>query len=569
QTSDGRLVVTYNGEIYNYPELRRELESLGHVFRTHHSDTEVLLHGYRQWGEDLPVRLNGMWAFAIYDQSSDRLFLSRDRFGKKPIYYTRQNGTFAFASELTALLKHSRVTASVSQLGLKKYFAYGFIPSPQTIFTGIHKLPGGHNLVVDMKLHEYRERAYWEFVLEPEESPQDENVLNEQLHELLKQAVERRLISDVPLGVFLSGGLDSSAVAALAGRALGGRRLKTFSIGFTDPSFDESEYARMAAASVNSEHHEEVFSMEQAKSLLPEIATRLDEPMGDSSILPTFLLCRSAGRHVKAALGGDGGDELFAGYDPFLALRFADLYDRFTPRPVHKAIRLVMSRWPASHGYMAWSFRIKRTLRGLSYPWAIRNPVWLGPLEPSELDELFMEPVDVEEVYSEAISVWEKGTATSPVDRTLQFYTRLYLCDDILVKIDRAGMMNSLEVRAPFLDIDLINFVRRLPKEYKIRGRVTKYLLRKTVAQMVPEAIIHRPKKGFAPPIGRWLAEERWPWPENVKETFFHPGYLKARLEEHRRGYDDHRGFLWNAWLLSMMGLKQRAGSHAPVTGQL
>ncbi|MFH0821781.1 MAG: asparagine synthetase B, partial [Pseudomonadota bacterium] len=195
QTSDGRLVVTYNGEIYNYPELRRELESFGHVFRTHHSDTEVLLHGYRQWGEDLPVHLNGMWAFAIYDQSSNRLFLSRDRFGKKPIYYTRQNGTFAFASELTALLKHSRVTASVSQLGLKKYFAYGFIPSPQTIFTGIHKLPGGHNLVVDMKLHEYRERAYWEFVLEPEESPQDENVLNEQLHELLKQAVERRLIS--------------------------------------------------------------------------------------------------------------------------------------------------------------------------------------------------------------------------------------------------------------------------------------------------------------------------------------------------------------------------------------
>jgi asparagine synthase (glutamine-hydrolysing) len=250
-------------------------------------------------------------------------------------------------------------------------------------------------------------------------------------------------------------------------------------------------------------------------------------------------------------------------------LRLATLYDRLTPKPVHEAIRLVMSRLPASHGYMSWTFRVKRALRGLSYPWPLRNAVWLGPLSPAELDELFLEPVDVEAVYEEAILAWDRGELSDPVDRTLQFYTRLYLSDNILVKVDRAGMMNSLEVRSPFLDIDLVDFVRRLPSSYKVRGRTTKYLLKKTMAKVLPTRIINRQKRGFAVPIGRWMAENDCRWPDHNDGGFFNVGFLKDRLAEHKLCRDDHRLFLWNAWLLSMMGVKTRTGIHASPPGQL
>ena len=251
----------------------------------------------------------------------------------------------------------------------------------------------------------------------------------------------------------------------------------------------------------------EYLSLDKSAALLDDIAARLDEPMGDSSILPTFLLCREARRQVTVALGGDGADELFAGYDPFKALYWAELYGRLVPKPIHAAIRMVMARLPTSHRNMSLDFRIKRTLRGLSYPRHFWNAIWIAPLEPTDIAELFGEPVDLEEVYAEAIEYWENCHQDNLTDKTLQFFTKLYLQDDILVKVDRASMMNSLEVRAPFLDIDLVDFVRRIPSDYKCRGGQTKYILKKALEPVLPSNILHRSKKGFGIPIGKWFQE--------------------------------------------------------------
>jgi len=551
-TMDKQLVVSFNGEIYNYPELWLELESKGHVFNTHHSDTEVLLHGFREWGNELPNKLNGMWAFAIYDRKRKTLFLSRDRFGKKPLFYTIQNGTFAFASELSSLIKHSYITASMSCRSLKKYFAYGFIPAPNSLYEKIHKLPGGYNLVFNVNNFELNIQKYWDFVLEPFDSiPENpEEKWGEQLRELVKRAVERRLMSDVPLGVFLSGGIDSSAVTAFAVECTGSEKVKTFSIGFREKSFDESGYAENIAKIFRTNHHMKVHSMEGSINRLPEILTKLDEPIGDSSLLPTYLLCRETRKHVTVALGGDGGDELFAGYDPFKALRLAEFYSTVVPRPVHQAVRMAVALLPVSHRNISLDFKLKRTLRGLSYPKHLWNSVWLGPLEPNELDELFQEPTDIEDVYSEAIDQWDACSQDNIVDKTLQFYTRLYLQDDILVKADRASMMNSLEVRAPFLDTDVVDFARRVPHTWKYRNGQTKYILKKALEPILPRDVLYRSKKGFGTPIGEWFANGQVKWEENINIPFLNKDFINKRIMQHKQGVADHRLFLWNMMIM-------------------
>jgi asparagine synthase (glutamine-hydrolysing) len=291
--------------------------------------------------------------------------------------------------------------------------------------------------------------------------------------------------------------------------------------------------------------------MEGSRELLPVIVRRLDEPMGDSSLLPTYLLCRMARRYVTVALGGDGGDELFAGYDPFRALTYARLYEKLVPRPVHAAIRLAAARLPTSLANLSLDFKIKRALRGLSYPRFLWNSVWLGPLEPRELDELFGEPTDLEEIYEEAIASWDNCRQGSLVDRTLQFYVNLYLQDDILVKADRASMMNSLEVRSPYLDIDLVDFVRRIPSAYKFRRGETKYLLKKSLEPVLPRENLYRAKKGFGVPIGRWIRDGYLAFAPYAADGLLNPGFIHRQLAQHRQGRADHRAFLWNAWLLA------------------
>ena len=547
---DRSVGVIFNGEIYNHLELRATLVAKGHVFHTDHSDTEVLIHGYEEWGADLPLRLNGMFAFAVYDAARKQLFFARDRFGKKPLYYSYRSGLFCFASELKGVLRHSGVKADISKRSLQKFFAYGFIPAPHSLYQNIYKLPGGHRMIYDLNSETVRVEKYWEFTIQPmDEIPrQPEVVWGEELVHLLSQAVKRRLMSDVPLGIFLSDGIDSSAILAFAAAQMPPEKIQTFSIGFHEPSFDESGYARAVAKHFGTDHHEELLSMDRARGLVSHVLGRLDEPLGDPSIIPTYQLCEFSRKYITVALSGDGGDELFAGYDPFKALRLANWYSKLVPAWMKGGVRALAELLPVSEKNMGLDFKIKRGLRGASYPPQLWNPVWLGPLDPDEVSDLFNEPVAVEDIYEEAIHAWETSSADNVVDKTLEFYTRLYLQDDILMKADRASMMASLEVRAPFLDNDVVEFARKIPHQFKYRDGQTKYILKKALQDIVPHEVLYRKKKGFGIPLTRWLRT----WEEDdfnrTAPAYTDPAWVHARLSEHKAGKQDHRLFLW-CWL--------------------
>jgi asparagine synthase (glutamine-hydrolysing) len=549
-TLDGQLVITFNGEIYNHVELRRELEQLGHRFKTDHSDTEVLLYGYRQWGANLLDRLNGMWAFAIYDRAKGELFLCRDRFGKKPLYFFGDDRSFAFASELTALSLHPLVPKSTSTTGLKKLFAYGFVPAPHSLLDRVHKLPAGHYMTVSRAELRAASHKYWEFKIDPfEKVPKNpERDWGEELITRLSEAVRRRLQADVPVGVFLSGGIDSTLIATLATRHHPG--IESFSIGFEDKSFDEREFARLAARSTGTTHHEEILFGGRCTAWGLETAEKLDEVFGDSSLLPTALVSRLARRRVTVALSGDGGDELFAGYDPFKGLRPARAYHAITPRRLHRALRSAVDRMPVSHANMSFDFKIKRMLRGLSYPREQWLPVWMAPLEVGEINALFGSKIDPENLYSEAIAAWNDDSARNDVDRATQFFVRLYLQDDILTKTDRASMIHHLEARAPFLDIDFVNFARRIPSSYKLRGERSKYILKSAARGLIPDAIIDRRKKGFGAPIGTWFRNDSLQLKVTSPPSELNWNWITRRLREHRSRIRDDRLMLWCAWML-------------------
>jgi asparagine synthase (glutamine-hydrolysing) len=564
---DGKVAVVFNGEIYNHLELRAELQAAGHRFKSDHSDTEVLVHGYEEWGDELPLRLNGMFAFAVYDARCRRLFLARDRFGEKPLYYMVQNGAFAFASEVTALAAHSHLRFTIDPLGLQKFFALGFTPAPNTIYRDCRKLPAGHALSFDLTDRSVASRSYWRFALHPDQNlgARDEPRLGEELRGLVLQAVRRRLISDVPLGVFLSGGMDSTAVVAAAVRCRPAAMLDTFTVGFTDPSFDESGFARQAAAFYGTRHHEERLDLAVAQRLIQPVLGRLDEPLGDASILPTFLVSRFARREVAVVLTGDGGDEMFAGYDPFKALLPARLYAALVPKAMHRRLRRLADLLPISRRNMSFDFKLKRFLGGLSYPAPYWNPVWLAPLQPGDMADLLNETASIEEVYREVLESWEESPEAGLVDRTLAFYTRFYLPDDVLMKVDRASMMNSLETRAAFLDNDLVAFCQRLPARFKFSGGRGKRLLRRALRGMVPDTILQRPKKGFGVPVSRWLRE--LPAPEEAGLTGVRDGAAAQLWREHTQGRKDNRLAVWCCLSLQHHAAGMRQAATVAKTG--
>jgi asparagine synthase (glutamine-hydrolysing) len=546
----GDIGVVFNGEIYNHRELRRTLEAAGHRFRSSHSDTEVLVHGWREWGEGLPVRLNGMFAFAIYDRARGRLFMARDRFGEKPLFVYRQPGRIAFASELSALLRHSGIAAEIDPRALQKFFAWGFFPSPHALYRHCRQVPSGTSLLYALDDDLVRERRYWKFRLDPDRSLSDGDVprLAEELRALFAQSVERRLMSDVPLGLFLSGGIDSGAVLAAATRAIPAGQVHAFTIGFTEPSFDESQHAQRLAAHFGVRHHLEMLELEDARELLPEVLGRLDQPLGDPSILPTYLLSRFTRRHVTVALSGDGGDELFAGYDTFDALTPAKIYAWLMPRALHRGLRRLADLLPISSRNMSLDFKLRRALTGLSWPQAYWNPVWLSPADPQTIREIFEEPLTADDLYSEALDLWAEGRGDL-LDKTLEFYTNFYLTDDILTKVDRAAMMVSLESRAVFLDNDLVEFCRRLPGRFKLRNGRRKWLLKKALEAWMPSETLARRKKGFGIPLAKWLRQ--WPAPTVnglLDGSQLKPQLLDARWRRHAGGEADERLLLF-AWL--------------------
>lgn len=546
---DASIGVVFNGEIYNHALLRSGLEERGHRFTSHHSDTEVLIHGWREWGEDLPKHLNGMFAFTIVDRVNRRLFSARDRFGEKPFYYIKKDGLFAFASEINALARHAKINLELDIRHVQKYFAYGYVPAPNTIYKDIQKLSGGTYVDYNYSTKKIGVGTFTEFQLQQDETLMRRSVedLAEEFWELFSNSVSRRLMSDVPLGVFLSGGIDSTAVLAAMSEHKDMTTVSTFTVGFKESTFDESDFALAVANHFGTKHHREILDLPKAQRLLDEVLPKIDEPIADASIIPTYLLASFTRQHVTVALSGDGGDELMAGYDPFAALRPGLAYQRVVPHKFHRLVKSLVSHLPASPKNMSLEFKLKKTLNGLSYPPSLWNPVWLSPLLPELVAELFSDPLSVEELYSEAIVQWEKNSELDTIDRSLAFYTKFYLENDILPKVDRASMLNSLESRAVFLDNDLVDFICRLPNCFKLRGNVRKFLLKEALKHKIDSRILNRKKKGFGIPTASWLRKIGQP---QVGTELF--GIEQKKLDEmwseHASGEADHRLFLWG-WL--------------------
>lgn len=549
---DQKVWVIFNGEIYNFRELKVELEALGHHFKTQ-SDTEVIVHAYEEYGEGCFSHFNGMFAIGIWDEIRRRLVLARDRLGKKPLYYAILNNWFLFASELKAMLAYPHFPRKIDLLSLRKYLFYEFIPTPHSIFKDTRKLPSASYLIYeDGKVVI---KKYWSPFYErrKEENLSEDEVVERIIH-LLSQSVRRRLISDVPLGIFLSGGIDSSAVAAFAQKEVPGK-VKTFSIGFEDPSFDESKFATLVSRYLETDHHEQKMTPEEMLQIVPKIPDLLDEPMGDASILPTYLLSKFTRNHVTVALGGDGGDELFAGYPTYLAHKFANPYQQYFGF-LHPLITSLGNLLPVSDDNISFDFKVKKFLSGIGHPDGVRNYLWLGSFNFSEIDKIlspsFHHSFDRNQLVEEIVA-YEKEFPLRDRMTFLQFLDlRLYLQESILVKVDRASMACSLEVRAPFLDYELVEWVMGLSSRLKVRRLTLKYILKKAMNGLLPPEIIHRPKKGFGVPIAKWVKGplkdlfQEFLSPERIRrEGVLNPVYVATLLEEHLNNKVDHRKKLW------------------------
>jgi len=567
---DSTVWVTQNGEIYNYREVRDQLVAAGHRFNTQ-SDTEVLVHGYEEWGESVVERINGMFAFAVLDLRRNSLFLARDRVGIKPLHYAVDGRRLVFASELKALLRDPALRREIDPVALDQYLANEFVPSPRCIVQGICKLEPGHTLTWSVAESVARSRRYWRPELTPDPAIASMTVDQrcEGLRAALRESVRKELISDVPLGVFLSGGIDSSAVAATMTQ-LGGE-VKSFSVGFSERSFDEAPYARLVARHLGTEHHELTLEPGMLLGLIPRLATLLDEPLGDASIIPTYLLSAFTRQHVKVALGGDGGDELFAGYPTLQAHRLAGYYLR-APRALRRGlVEPVVRRLPVSRDNLSFDFRAKRFVGGAAYPVAERHQRWMGSFLEEDRQALFSR--DLRDSLPSSGPAPAIDGAGDPLNQVLLMDMRGYLENDILVKLDRASMMASLEGRVPLLNNDFVSFALRLPLDMKLHGMKSKYLFKRALHGMLPEKILNRPKKGFGIPVAEWfrgplkdqmlsvLSPERM-----VRQGFFDPAAVKRLIEDHLEGQRDNRKQLWTLFAFELWHDGYKSGAH-PVKG--
>jgi asparagine synthase (glutamine-hydrolysing) len=561
---DGRVWVVMNGEIYNHRALRAELEAAGHVFRTR-ADTEVLVHGWEQWGEELPERLLGMFAFAVCDARDGTLMLCRDRFGQKPLYFAETADALVFASEMRALRRHPGVWSRIDRRVLAKYLAYEMVPWPHAILEGVKKVPPGHRVLVRGGRVVSSSRYYaLRFEPKPAISVEDAKA---GLWQHLTRSVQSQLMSDVPLGIFLSGGVDSSALVAAVRAVDPGGKLVTFSIGFDEPSFDESPFAAEVARAFGTDHRVRMFTAAELRETVRELPRLLDEPFADSSLLPTYLLSRFARETVTVTLGGDGGDELLAGYDTFAAHRYARLWNAFVPRFVERGlVRPAVGLLPLRTANMSLDFRARQFLRGARLPEAMRSWGWMAAFHPDEISELLPGSQErYESLFEELAEVERAEPARDPIDRQVRTLVRTYLAEDILTKVDRASMAVSLEVRAPFLDHELADWVNRLPGDMKMRGRQKKWLLRETLRGRLPDAILDRRKKGFGIPLAKWLRGELREWAASALDglgaDLGHVVDAKAArrlLDDHAAGRADHRKRIWTLVCLAVWARAQR-----------
>lgn len=558
---DRSVIVMMNGELYNYREVRRDLEKLGHKFTTH-SDTEILPHLYEEYGEGLVDHVNGMYAFSLWDTRRKKLIIARDRFGEKPLYYGVFAGKLIWASEPKALLAHPAVKPEIDLNALRHYVSFDYVPAPMSIYKGVSKLPAAHMLVVENG--EIRVRRYWDLKWEqgssgknggvPAKAQRRKEEAAGELRELLSDAVRMRLVSDVPLGILLSGGIDSSTVAAFATQHAT-ERVKTFSIGFEEDSFDESRYARRVAKHLDTEHYEDKLSAATAGDLISDIGHWLDEPMSDGSLIPTYLLARFVRKYVTVALGGDGGDELFAGYPMYYAHGVAAKYNAIPAFIRRSLIEPVVNALPVSTDNMSFDYKAKRFVRAANLSEVERHHSWFGSFSIDQQSSLFTKDVLATtdaDIYRGVRELVGGFKAKEVVERMQYADINFYLAEDILTKVDRAAMAVSLETRAPFLDPRVAQFAASIPLEYKLRGKSGKVILKEAMKDLLPHEILHRPKKGFGIPIAEWLKGRLNPLLHDMLDAdrlrtqgLFDPGYVARLIREHETGAASHHKELW------------------------
>jgi len=551
---DESVWVVFNGEIYNFLELRRDLESRGHRFYTH-SDTEVIVHLYEELGADCVKKLRGMFAIALYDRTRRRLLLARDRLGKKPLHYAQSGGRLLFASEMKALLAVAPQLAEVNPEGLLQYFYFGYIPDPLTVFQQIHKLPPGHLLEYDGDRCSIRQ--YWDVPAYGTQAKMSEEECLQELERKLADAVRMRLISDVPLGALLSGGVDSSIVVALMARASRGP-VKTFSIGFRADEFNESVHARRVAERFGTEHQELLVEPHMGETL-QFLSEMLEEPFGDSSMLPTYYVCRMARQQVTVALSGDGGDELFAGYDRYhvaMSHRHFDHVPDWMGRMYRQ--RLHHRLPPGTYGKnRAWNASLsarERYLDDISILPALHR-------EKNFFTEEFLQSASrLPDPFVQFRRFYDDAPASDALSKLLYLDTKTYLAGDILTKVDRMSMATSLEVRVPMLDHEFVEWVAALPIGWKSQNGTRKYLLKKLAERLgVPATSLHRPKQGFALPLVQWMKNELKEQllsvllePQSLQRGYFKPAAVRTLLSEHLRGRRDRSGLLWRMLVLEL-----------------
>lgn len=506
-TPDKTKWIIFNGEIYNYQELRSDLEKQGHAFYTK-SDTEVVLHLYDKYGPDCVKHLRGMFAFAIWDERKETLFLTRDRVGKKPLLYSHQpNGNLIFASEFRALLAHPEVGKEVDYEAIHHYLSYLCVPAPLTAFKQIRKLEPAHWLI--WKNGEIKTERYWQPDFNKKIDISVEEAEEETLR-ILREAVKLRMISEVPLGAFLSGGVDSSAVVALMAEA-SETPVKTFSIGFEEQDFSELKYAKRVAEHIGADHHEFIVKPD-ALDVLPTLVEHYGEPYADSSAIATYYVAKETRKHVTVALNGDGGDESFAGYERYFAMRLAEKYNKI-PQFLRKSIvEPAVNLFPASELKRSRARDMKRFVKAASLPKAERYFRWMSCLDRQTKERIytphFKDQVKTAETANFLNSWFSHANGLGVVDTAMFVDQMTYLPNDLLVKVDIASMAVSLEARSPFLDHKLIEFAASLPEKIKLQGVETKSLLKKVASRLVPKEVLYRPKMGFGVPYGSWLRGE-------------------------------------------------------------
>ena len=495
--------IVYNGETYNFPELRADLESRGHRFYTK-TDTEVVIHLYDEMGADCVQKLRGMFALAIYDKVKRKLILARDRLGKKPLHYALAGDKLYFASEIKSILAVAPDLAEVNAQGLHEYLYYGYVPDPLTAFTGIHKLPPGH--LLEFEKGEIRIRQYWDLPAYNTHTPKSEEECLEELEHRLLEATRIRLISDVPLGAFLSGGTDSSTVVALMARA-SSAPVKTFSIGFKKDDFNEADYARIVARKFGTDHHEMILEPDVVQTV-EHLTSTLEEPFGDSSMLPTYYVSQMARQHVTVALSGDGGDEIFAGYDRYRIHSDRKIFEH-VPEWARKFFRnQVFPRLPNKMQGRRFSYNVslswqERYIDGMSFLPSFERD---APLLSNDFRAILNRGDGPENVLRRYFA---NAPAQDPVSQVLYVDTKTYMVGDILTKVDRMSMLNSLEVRVPILDHEFVEWVTGLPPDWKLRGSQQKYILRKLAERVgVPREVLYREKRGFSLPLVHWMRNE-------------------------------------------------------------